>query len=701
MYTTAYKFLHAISWILYFSLLAILLCLTSTASSADKQIHISVVDSELQSCPRNTEAETQVIKASADRMITGADGYARLSGNVQIKQGTNRIRAGQIHYNLKKKLVQAKNNVLYTNCGAVSPAWFIAADQISLSQNQAVAKSAWLVFGNTPIFYFPRYRILLDEKRKSGLLTPDISSSNSRGLEIGTPYYFNISPNHDAVLTPRYLGKRGLQFDNEYRYLTHWGAGELEADWLDDHKYNDNRYSYQIKHNYTNNDDTRFNMHYQRVSDKNYTDDISKSFHFSSENYLRSYINLDHVWNGWRLNMIADTLQSADEDIDTMTNPRPYEIRPAITVAKNFYPAGTGLAVNMHSQWTRFDYRGTGPGNRIDGQRFDNQLGVSWPYKRPDFHLTPAANIRYTSYDLSRPYDIDPRKISRTVPSFSVRSGLIFEKNGPDQRYRHTLEPELFYLNVAKRNQDDIPLFDTGRTEFRFSELFSDNRFNSIDRIGDADQLTLALTKRVIHERTGKEVLRASLGQIYYFRKNTVTLEDEENSDRNNSDIAAELLMDLNSKVKWRSALVWNQHDSETSRLVNRVSLDAGKNRLINLYHRYRRDNDDDEQQYEQLGFNFRIPVADRWHLLSAWSYDTKNSDSLEVLGGIEYQSCCWGLRLLGQRTLKDIDGIRSVSSNLDYDTTIGLELNFRGLGSVANYSEDLLEKSIFNYQAP
>ena len=662
-------------------------------------------------CPSNNDKDKDIVNITADNLTVDAKGNTKFSGRVQVTQGDSRLSAGNVQYDEQKKILQAKNTVRYTNCGSVSPDWFIVADQVSLSEDQAVAKSAWLVLGNFPAIYFPRYRVLLNKKRKTGLLIPDISTSNSRGLEIGVPYYRNLATNRDMTITPRYFGKRGFQLDAEYRHLSPVGISTLAGDWLDDHHYDDHRYSYQLKHRYENHKDTRLNLRYQRVSDVDYADDIGTSLHFSGENFLRSYINFDYGWQGWQLNLSGEALQIADEDANQET--RPYEIRPSVSLAKNFYPLG-GLTVGLQSHWTKFDYRGTDKETYIDGKRSDTLLGLSWGYRRPGFHFTPSAKIRYTNYNLSeRPIDcgkdntdsICPRNISRTIPSFSVRSGLVFEKS--ENNYTRTLEPELFYLNVDNRDQENIPIFDTGRTEFRFAELFSENRFNSVDRIAGADQVTLALTHRVLHQNSGKEVIRASVGKTYYFRKNRVTLPDENDAEidsrnGNSSDIAGELAFNLNDKVKLHSTLVWNSPKSETSRSVNRIAMNAGNNRLINLYHRYRRNSAEDpakDNGYEQAGINFRIPLGEHWHLLNAWSYDLRKNEELEILGGLEYQSCCWGLRLLAQRILKDVDGIGTDNEDLDYDTTIGIELNFEGLGSVATYSGDLLENGIFNYK--
>ncbi|MDH3788082.1 MAG: hypothetical protein OES53_05910, partial [Xanthomonadales bacterium] len=70
------------------------------------------------------------------------------------------------------------------------------------------------------------------------------------------------------------------------------------------------------------------------------------------------------------------------------------------------------------------------------------------------------------------------------------------------------------------------------------------------------------------------------------------------------------------------------------------------------------------------------------WRFLSRVNYSFEDSDLLELQGGIEYESCCWALRTVVRRYLRNRDG--------DYRNGIFLELNFKGLTSVGNKSNRL-----------
>ena len=648
-------------------------------------------------CPApKTQVSEPTIRVSANQAFAHPDGYARLDGNVQVIQGDNKLRANQVDYNYKKRKLNARDQVLYTNCNVDDPSWFITADRVSIDKNRAVAKDAWLVVAGVPLLYLPRYHITLDKTRETGFLTPGLNSGSEVGLDIKTPFYLNLAPNQDLTLTPHWLTRRGLQLNNDYRYLTGFGQGTIHADWLSDRKYVSDRYAYTLHHD-TTSQDLKVDMLYQRVSDIDYTSDFRGPLKFIDENYLHSYAQIEKVWNGWHINSHIETIQASDNNANFLT--RPVEKRPEISLSKRLFTGYNSGEINLHTSWTQFDFRAPETiSDKVGGQRFDNFLQWQLPLRRPGFYLTPTAQIRYTGYDLKldtaskvRQY---PNKISRTIPSFSFKSGLIFEKQSTDGHYKKILEPQIYYLNVPYRTQSSIPLFDTTQPEFRFNQLFDDNRFEGVDRIGDADQLSFALTHKILHSKSGKEIIRASLGQIFYFRNNKVALNTATATpQRSKSDIAAELSFSLNEKVKFYNTISWNNDTDHTQQTINRLSLNAGNNRLINLFHHYRRD------EYKQLGINFSLPVANQWKLFGGYSYDTRSNRDLLTVAGLEYQSCCWSLRLLGQRFLKDIDGDGSLATGqLNYDRTIGIELNFRGLGSLETSVDNILENRITGY---
>ncbi len=673
-------------------------CLLTTALLAG-----AATLSAAQTCPLQTAHETagtDTIEASAKRFSARTDGRARLSGAVQIEQGEHRIRAGRIDYDPDTRRLRASGDVRYTSCGTKDPAWFLSAERFTLDHERGVgtAKNAWLVVGDVPLFYLPRYRVSLEGKRKSGFLAPDIGGGSETGAELAFPYYFNLAPNHDATVEPRVLTKRGVQFAGRYRYLQRFHEGRLESDWLDDSDYRDgDRYSYSLHHQTRAGDKLRMQLQLQRVSDDNYIEDLSGSFDLIGENYLNSKILTDYVWRGWHLNFTAEDFQRADEDAEREDGL--YERQPSVSLSKTLYSPRLNLDLGLRTEWTDFNskYRAQDPMDNIEGERFDSEITLRWPYRRAGFHFTPSAAMHHTGYDLD-----DRPNESRTLPRFSLRTGLVFEKSLHQKRYLHTLEPELFYLHVPRRDQRRLPVFDTGTSEFRFSQLFEENRYNGADRIGDADQLTLALSTRLIRPHSGREALRFSIGHTSYFRNRRVSLpgEDTTTSRYGYSDLASELMLNPNKTTRFTSALIWDTEEEQPARYAARLALNAGDNKYISLSHHYRRGDDG----FSQSEIGLHLPLGARWHWFGGWRYELRESENIGVMAGLRYEGCCWSLRLAGQRLLHDVNGPDTSIANgsLDYNTTIGVEFSLRGLtGLGLNTDSRLLERWIPNYRNP
>ena len=223
--------------------------------------------------------------------------------------------------------------------------------------------------------------------------------------------------------------------------------------------------------------------------------------------------------------------------------------------------------------------------------------------------------------------------------------------------------------------------------------FFSDNRFRGADRIADTDQISLALTHRILHEKSGREVVRAQLGQIFYFKKNRITLPSETNPPNSESDTVGAITLNLNNKLSFTNSLIWNHELDTVYRATSQLSLNAGNNRLINLF--YRRQH----KKHNQIGASISMPVSDRWSFVASTSHDTYNKRNLSTLLGLKYQSCCWSLRLLGQRYLKDLKGDRTLlHGDAEYNHVFGVELNFNKLGTLETNVSSVLQQEIDGY---
>ena len=251
-------------------------------------------------------------------------------------------------------------------------------------------------------------------------------------------------------------------------------------------------------------------------------------------------------------------------------------------------------------------------------------------------------------------------------------------------KYTQTLEPRLFYLYVKGENQDDIPLFDASAPTFNYRELFEENRFNGADRMGDANQAALALTTRFIDPDTGAEKLHASIGQLYYFANRNVTLNNTAPETDSESNIAAEMELALSRSWSGKADLIWDPHADGTERANARIQYRPGYRKIANLSYRYLKG------EQNQIDASILWPLSPAWHVVGRWYYDIGDSQKLETLAGIEYDSCCWGVRFVTREYI-DSD---SKANNRVYMAQIVL----KGLATFGSKIESVLEDGILGY---
>jgi LPS-assembly protein len=324
----------------------------------------------------------------------------------------------------------------------------------------------------------------------------------------------------------------------------------------------------------------------------------------------------------------------------------------------------------------------------VTGQRVDLQPRMTLPIQGAAYFIKPSVGLRHTRYWLEDTEPGDRDDPDRTTAIASLDSGLFFDRNFQwgSTDYVQTLEPRLFYLFVPNKDQDDIPIFDTDTYEFNFWQLFLENRFSGPDRMGDANQLAMALTTRLLNPATGIQRFSASLGELWYFRDREVTLPDEPVQSDSSSAIVGEV--NVTFSPRWRSRAEFQWDPGETHTDVGNVLLQyqADKRQLANLSYRYRR------QVLNQTDVSFLYPLGRKWHAVGRWNYSIKNNRTLETIAGVGYESCCWNLQVVGRSYVNDKNGGRT--------TGIYLQAELKGLTGIGKQVDSVLEHGILDYDS-
>ena len=569
-------------------------------------------------------------------------------------------------------IVTLKNST-YSTCPTKKNGWEIKARKITLDRDKdlGTAKNAVFRFKDVPFFYLPTVTFPIGNQRKTGFLFPQIGRSDPTGAEIAVPFYWNIAPQFDATITPRIMSKRGVMLENEFRYLSSRHKGTVQGNYLaNDNKTDEDRHLVALKHKGSLGEKWRLNLNGSHVSDDDYLDDFGNSLRLGSISHLQRQADIGYSERWFNFTALARSYQTIDPNISEAN--KPYRLQPQLnfraTLPKDLY----GLTLSLDTEFTHFSHS-----LKTNGDRLDVVPRLSWRKDAPAWFFQPALNWHYTQYKLDN-VDLD-----RELPVVSLDSGLFFERITKNENIQ-TLEPRLYYLYAPLRQQDDIPLFDTSEPVFSFPSLFRENRFSGRDRIGDADQLTFALTTRHLDGDNSHESWRASIGQILYFKDREVSLNNTASEVDSSSSFAAEL--SYTPSVEWfaRSALVASKDLDETERFNFALGYRGDNHRLANLEHIYRRDD------LQQTSISFGWPLNQRWRLLGRWLYSHDENRDIDILAGLEYESCCWKARLIGQRFVTDEEN--------EFNNNISLQVVFKGLASLGKGSQ-LLQERITGYQ--
>jgi LPS-assembly protein len=589
------------------------------------------------------------------------------------------------------------SNATYTTCVASRPDWYLRTEELEIDNLRKVATAhrASVYFKDVPIGYAPWLEFPLSNDRKSGFLTPLFGSSGTRGLEVSAPYYFNLAPNYDATLAPRYMTRRGLQMGGQFRYLlgdgsTPFGqaAGEVNAEVLPhDRVTNTNRYGFSWKH------DEQFApwvsgfVNIQKVSDDTYFSDLADRISVTSQRTLPRDAGLVFLHGPWSFLTRVQSYQTLQDPALPVTPP--YNRLPQLLLSLSDTEWG-GLTWNGFTEYARFSQAALAP----TADRFVLYPTASFSRRGAAWFVTARAGVHMRQYSLDKQTPATPdRSPGVTVPITSIDAGLVLERDMKvlDNELTQTLEPRAFYAYIPYRRQDQTPAFDTALDDFNFSQLFTENRYLGNDRIGDANQLTLALTSRFLDRTTGAERLRLAVGQRFYFQDQRVTLNEPPRS-ANSSDFLVAAEGRLSDAWAMSSLLQYNFDAAQVERFNAGVRYTPAPGRVLNATWRYTRSLVDPTgviEQIKQVDVSGQWPVNERWTLLGRWNYSLPDHKTLEAVAGIEYNGDCWVLRVVGQR-------LTTTTQQTSNSIFVQLELN--GLARVGTSPLELLRRSVPGY---
>ena len=629
---------------------------------------------------RYEDPGTQILSDSAEFVYdSGRIGFS----GAEFSLGNNARGAAQRLQIDQDGLLQL-DEVSYTTCPPGSNDWLVEAADIDLDTRTGIgtARGMKLRFQGIPILYAPYLSFPISDARKSGILTPEIGGTSRSGTEIRVPWYWNIAPNYDATITPRLLTDRGLQLQTQFRYLTEVHSGTINAQYLnDDSLINDSRSYIGIDHRSLFRNHWRNELEFGEVSDNQYFEDLGGSLSTSTTTHLNRALRFDYHTDNVSLFGQVQDFQTIDDAI--LPDDEPYQRLPQL-LASGFWPdRWLGLDYRLDAELVNFD-RSVG----VTGWRMNVAPEAQLSIARPGWFITPAVAVDYTSYKLSNTLAGQPDNPDRLLPIASVDMGLVLERlmrsNG-SQRLQ-TIEPRLLYVHIPFEDQSGLPVFDTITPTLNLVSLFRKNRFLGVDRIADTDQVSIGATSRILDVTTGRELMTATIGQIRYISASGVTLPSDPGFTDESSDYIAEVGFLLFRHLNFDFGHQWGTGTGDTTQSQARLQYRPASNKIMNFAYRFRRDS------LEQGDVSWAWPLTSKWSFVGRYNYSFRDDRTLEEFYGLEYGSCCWGMRVVSRRFISTRDGTR--------DTTFGLQLVLKGMTSVGTAADKLLERGILGYSA-
>jgi LPS-assembly protein len=654
----------------------------------------------------------------------------------------------EVHPDGKVELDKAR----YTSCPVGNEDWSLSASQINLDTKlqEGVAHHVTMRFKDVPVFYTPYISFPLGDERKSGVLFPAFGHSGSNGFDAEVPYYFNLAPNYDLTVTPGILTSRGVQLAEDFRYLSASSHGQLDATFLPDDKQLHEDRSYlrytdvtDIKHG------LRFDADIASVSDSNYFQSFAVGTEQTSVTFLERRAELLYYDDAWRIRAQLQNFQTIDTTVDALD--RPYSRVPRIQASALYPIENSNFELAFDSEAVNF-LRGAGP----TGVRVNLSPEIRWSTRGPGYFFEPAVGYDFTQYDLQDAGAGLPSTPSRALPYARLDTGLVFERDAGSQGQRtQTLEPRLVYSYVPYRNQNELPIFDSGLPDLNLTELFRTNRYVGSDRIGDANQVALAVTTRLFDTVSGTQYLSATIGQIRYFSIPRVQLPEDVVAlsqgirEINGVPLASIPLVNplavpgaltglggqplvafpgqyypglypYGTSATTRALALGQNPSFSASDIVAEVALTGYKHLGVNLDYQWNPYTSQTEKseisvQYRpdqsrviNIGYRFQEgilkqwdgsfawPITAHWNTVGRWVYSLQDRQTIEQVAGFEYKSCCYKVQLVQRRYLSIRPGTTTTGGTLD--TSIALQLELTGLSSVGKREDSFLEQSIRGY---
>ncbi|CAG9295631.1 LPS assembly protein LptD [Celerinatantimonas diazotrophica] len=649
----------------------------------------------------NVKYQDNLIDVDSNKIQTNLKSHATTIDQAKYRFNGQSGRGAADNLKLETNKALLMDNAVYTACPPGDESWSISASSLYIDKNRdwATAHNAVFHVLDVPVFYLPYFSYPISNKRQTGFLYPQFTSSSNNGFDLKTPFYWNMAPNYDLTLTPRLMTKRGQQLTTSFRYLTLGQLGQLDYEYLPNDKITHrNRYLIHWQNNGGIGDHWRLHSDYSRVSDPNYFSDLGSTTIGSTDELLQQG-KVDYRDETWNAGLLVNNYQILGSTED------PHKVLPELHF-NGLWDTGLGsLKFGLKGQMVNFT---DSDPTVYTAQRYHIEPTLKLPLSVPGGYLNSQISLMQTYYNQDTKGDSALKAhISRTLPEYRVKAGLNFDRsmNWFGEKYQQTFEPQVQYLYIPYKNQSDIGIYDTATLEQDYFGMFRDRRYSGLDRISDANQITAGATTRFLNANN-EEKLRLSAAQIFYLQSPKVTIPDNDDQYTYSSDRSALAIEgDLNVYHDWffHSGMQVNDTTWKINKSNTALEWKPGVNKMIQLNYRYGRDDNGTlRNEINQIGTKMVWPLRPNIHLVGSYYRDLYLNRSIESILGVQYDSCCWAFQISFQRALTthyEYNGATDPRGEID--NAIKFQFILKGIGSGTSNDSDAYRKMMDSGRLP
>ena len=593
-------------------------------------------------------------------------------------------------------------NATFTSCLQDDHSWSIYADEMRQHVKEEYAEMwhARFKVQGVPVFYTPYLQLPIGDRRRSGLLIPTLGHGSRDGYFYAQPVYWNIAPNLDATLTPKYMSRRGWQLNSEFRYLTTLGEGQIAGEYLGDDRLKDydsenrKRHLFYWKHNAAFARDWRLDLNYTKVSDKRYFNDFDSAYGSSTDGYADQTGRIAYYQPNYNIAMFVKQFQIFDEVVIG-----PYRALPQIDF--NYYQNGlfgNKVDFKLFSQAVRFD---NDSAQMPTAWRFHGEPSVNTTLSNRYGSMNLEAKLYATQYQQKKgrsdkAEDVES-SVNRILPQLKIDlQSVLASSQTFISGYTQTLEPRAQYLFRPYKDQSNIGSklnsqylgfgYDSSLLQQDYFSLFNSRRYSGLDRIASANQVTLGGTSRFFDENK-EERFNIAVGQTYYLEPSRIDENRDNRTEGSSSSWAIEANWKLNDLMRWRGGYQYDPQLGQVSLANTGIEYNPTKNNVVQLNYRYASKEYINQnltaeanrynQDIKQLGVQVGWELSDHWAIAGRYYQDLALKNPVEQYLGVQYNTCCWSVGVGARRYVTSRQNQKN--DDIFYDHGIGVTFELRG----------------------